>query len=70
MSTDVGSITSGVKELNELWASVFELAVAVYLLNLQIWVACFVVIIPVVIKDVKSKRFPVSTQFSLNFYYM
>lgn len=48
MSTDIDSIASGVKELHEIWASVLELCVAIYLLYLQIGPACFVVIIPAV----------------------
>lgn len=50
MSTDIDSIASGVKELHEIWASVLELGVAVYLLNLQIGAACFVVVVPAVRK--------------------
>ncbi|KAK1958778.1 ABC multidrug transporter [Colletotrichum sublineola] len=49
MSTDIDSIASGVKGLHETWASVLELGVAVYLLNLQIGAACFVVVIPAVL---------------------
>ncbi|KAF6821893.1 ABC multidrug transporter [Colletotrichum plurivorum] len=49
MSTDIDSITSGVADVHEIWASVLELGVAVYLLNLQIGVACFVVVIPAVV---------------------
>lgn len=48
MSTDIDSIASGVKDVHEIWASVLELGVAVYLLYLQIGPACFVVIIPAV----------------------
>ncbi|KAH0437695.1 ABC multidrug transporter [Colletotrichum camelliae] len=48
MSTDIDSIASGVKDLHEIWASILELGVAVYLLNLQIGAACFVVMIPAV----------------------
>lgn len=50
MSTDIDSIASGVKYLHEIWASIFELGLAVYLLNLQIGAACFVVVIPAVRK--------------------
>lgn len=48
MSTDIDSITSGVADVHEIWASVLEMGLAVYLLNLQIGAACFVVIIPAV----------------------
>lgn len=48
MSTDIDSISSGINDLHEIWASILELGVAVYLLYLEIGVACFVVAIPAV----------------------
>ncbi|KAF9882288.1 ABC multidrug transporter [Colletotrichum karsti] len=56
MSTDIDSIASGVKDLHEIWASVLELGVAVYLLNLQIDAACFVVMIPAVVLSFVMER--------------
>ncbi|KZL77916.1 ABC multidrug transporter [Colletotrichum tofieldiae] len=56
MSTDIDSITSGVKDLHEIWASILELGVAVYLLNLQIGAACFVVIIPAIVCSFITER--------------
>ncbi|KAK2021515.1 hypothetical protein LX32DRAFT_631562 [Colletotrichum zoysiae] len=56
MSTDIDSIASGVKDLHEIWASVLELGVAVYLLNLQIGAACFVVVIPAVLCTFITER--------------
>ena len=48
MSTDIDSIASGVNDLHEIWASILELGVAIYLLYLEIGAACFVVAIPAV----------------------
>lgn len=48
MSTDVDGIASGIQEMHEIWASILELAVAVYLLERQIGPACFLVVIPTV----------------------
>ncbi|EQB45813.1 ABC transporter [Colletotrichum gloeosporioides Cg-14] len=56
MSTDIDAIASGVKDLHEIWASVLELGIAVYLLNLQIGAACFVVIIPAVVCSFITER--------------
>ncbi|KAF4934491.1 ABC transporter gloK [Colletotrichum fructicola] len=56
MSTDIDAIASGVKDLHEIWASVLELGIAVYLLNLQIGAACFVVMIPAVICSFITER--------------
>ncbi|KAK7736158.1 hypothetical protein SLS53_007186 [Cytospora paraplurivora] len=56
MSTDIDSIATGVKELHEIWASVLELGVAIYLLYLQIGAACFVVIIPAVVCSFVTER--------------
>ncbi|KAK0391974.1 hypothetical protein NLU13_1472 [Sarocladium strictum] len=56
MSTYIDSIASGVKELHEIWASVLELGVAVYLLNLQIGAACFVVVVPAVLCTLITER--------------
>ncbi|KAI8198964.1 ABC transporter [Colletotrichum sp. SAR 10_65] len=56
MSTDIDAIASGVKDLHEIWASVLELGIAVYLLNLQIGAACFVVMIPAVVCSFITER--------------
>ncbi|KAK2756862.1 ABC multidrug transporter [Colletotrichum kahawae] len=56
MSTDIDSIAGGVKDLHEIWASILELGVAVYLLNLQIGAACFVVMIPAVLCSLITER--------------
>lgn len=48
MSTDIDGITSGIKDMREIWANIFELGVAVYLLQRNIGSACFVAVIPAV----------------------
>ena len=48
MSTDIDGIASGIKDLHEIWANVFELVVAVYLLQRQIGSACFLAVIPTI----------------------
>lgn len=48
MSTDVDGIATGIQEMHEIWASVVELTVAVYLLERQIGPACFLVVIPTI----------------------
>lgn len=48
MSTDVDGIATGIQLMHEIWASVVELFVAVYLLERQIGPACFLVVIPTV----------------------
>lgn len=48
MSTDVDGIATSIREMHEIWASVVELAVAVYLLERQIGPACFLVVIPTI----------------------
>lgn len=48
MSTDVDGIATGIQEMHEIWASVVELVVAVYLLERQIGPACFLVVVPAV----------------------
>lgn len=52
MSTDIDSIANGVNDLHEIWASILELGVAIYLLYLEIGAACFVVAIPAVGKTI------------------
>ncbi|OJJ73699.1 hypothetical protein ASPBRDRAFT_41400 [Aspergillus brasiliensis CBS 101740] len=42
MGTDVERIVSGSKETHELWASLLEIAIAIYLLERQVGVACLV----------------------------
>lgn len=42
MGTDVERITSGFREIHELWASLLDIGIAVYLLERQVGVACLV----------------------------
>ncbi|KAE9377881.1 putative ABC multidrug transporter [Stipitochalara longipes BDJ] len=51
MSTDIDGIANGIKDLHEIWANVFELGVAVYLLQRQIGSACFLAVIPAVVSS-------------------
>lgn len=46
MGTDVERIVSNLRNIHEIWASVLEVGVAIWLLERQIWVSC---IIPLVI---------------------
>lgn len=48
MSTDIDGIASGIKDLHEIWANIFELGVSVFLLQRQVGAACFVVVVPAV----------------------
>jgi hypothetical protein len=48
MSTDIDGIANGIKDMHEIWANVFELGVAVFLLQRQIGGACFLAVIPAV----------------------
>ncbi|KAF2995600.1 hypothetical protein E8E14_000809 [Neopestalotiopsis sp. 37M] len=54
MSTDVDGIATGIQEMHEIWASVVELAAAVYLLERQIGPACFLVVIPTIVSGVAT----------------
>lgn len=42
MGTDVERIVANLKNLHEAWASVVELGVAIWLLERQLGVACFI----------------------------
>ncbi|KAM0816280.1 putative ABC transporter FUM19 [Seiridium cardinale] len=54
MSTDVDGIATAIQQMHEIWASVVELAVAVYLLERQIGPACFLVVIPAVVSIIAT----------------
>ena len=51
MSADIERITNGWQTMNEIWANAIEIAVAIYLLERQLGVACF---IPVAVAIGKS----------------
>jgi hypothetical protein len=42
MGTDVERIASGFRLIHEMWASLIEIGVAIYLLERQVGVACIV----------------------------
>jgi len=46
MSADIEGIEPGIELIHEIWASVIELGIALYLLQMQVGAACFLVVIP------------------------
>lgn len=48
MSTDIDGIASALQKVHDIWASVIELGLAVFLLERQIGPACFLILIPAV----------------------
>ena len=54
MSADIEGIEPGIELIHEIWASVIELAIALYLLQIQVGAACFFVVIPAVGRSTKS----------------
>lgn len=46
MSADIEGIEPGIELIHEIWASVIELGIALYLLQMQVGAACFFVVIP------------------------
>lgn len=42
MGTDVERIVNSFRSLHEIWASIIEVAIAIYLLQRQIYLACLV----------------------------
>jgi ATP-binding cassette, subfamily C (CFTR/MRP), member 1 len=48
MSTDVDGIASGLQNIHDIWASVIELGLGVYLLQRQVGAACFLVLVPAI----------------------
>ncbi|KAL3428272.1 ABC multidrug transporter [Phlyctema vagabunda] len=54
MSTDVDGTATAIQQMHEIWASVVELAVAVYLLETQVGPACFLVVIPAVVSIIAT----------------
>ncbi|EED14311.1 ATP-binding cassette transporter, putative [Talaromyces stipitatus ATCC 10500] len=61
ISTDVERIVTNMRNLHELWASILEVGVAIWLLEREVWIAC---IIPLVISlGSVLAMVPVSTRF-------
>ena len=48
MSTDIDGIGYGVMRMHEIWANLLELCLAIYLLELQVGLACFLVAVPAI----------------------
>ena len=48
MSTDVDGVASGLQKIHDIWASVIELGLGVYLLQRQVGTACFLVLVPTI----------------------
>ena len=46
MSADIEGIEPGIELIHEIWANVIELGIALYLLQMQVGAACFLVVIP------------------------
>lgn len=48
MSTDIDGITAGFRMLHDIWASILELGIGIYLLYKEVGPASFLVFIPIV----------------------
>lgn len=48
MSTDVDGIASGLQKIHDMWASILELGLGIYLLQRYVGAACFLLLIPAV----------------------
>ncbi|KDN69059.1 hypothetical protein CSUB01_10053 [Colletotrichum sublineola] len=56
MSADIEGIEPGVELIHEIWASIVELGVALYLLERKVGAACFFVVMPAVIASFLTSR--------------
>ncbi|KAK1991372.1 putative multidrug resistance protein MDR [Colletotrichum falcatum] len=56
MSADIEGIEPGVELIHEIWASIVELGVAMYLLERKVGAACLFVVIPAVIASFLTSR--------------
>ncbi|KAM0815312.1 putative ABC multidrug transporter [Seiridium cardinale] len=56
MSADIEGIEPGVELIHEIWASVVELGIGLYLLQRQIGPACFFVVIPAIVASLLTSR--------------
>lgn len=63
MGTDVERIVSNLRNIHEIWASVLEVGVAIWLLEREIWISC---IIPLVISLGNSSLSQISFYQPLN----
>ncbi|KAF7617316.1 multidrug resistance-associated protein [Aspergillus flavus] len=60
MGTDVERIESSLRALHEAWASILEVAIAIWLLSRQIWIACLIPLIIAVVSVIAM--IPISTK--------
>ncbi|KAJ5957023.1 hypothetical protein N7501_011302 [Penicillium viridicatum] len=56
MSTDVDGVASGLQKIHDIWASVIELGLGVYLLQRQVGTACFLVLVPTILSSLATAR--------------
>ncbi|KAI0126126.1 putative ABC multidrug transporter [Xylariales sp. AK1849] len=56
MSTDIDGIASGLQSIHDIWASIIELGLAVYLLERQVGAACFLILVPAVLSSLAIGR--------------
>ncbi|KND86292.1 ABC transporter C family member 8 [Tolypocladium ophioglossoides CBS 100239] len=56
MSTDIDGIASGLQKIHDLWASVIELSLGMYLLQRQVGAACFLILVPAVLSSLATAR--------------
>ncbi|KAK6814078.1 hypothetical protein RU639_010488 [Aspergillus parasiticus] len=60
MGTDVERIESSLRALHEAWASILEVAIAIWLLSRQIWIACLIPLVIAVVSVIAM--IPISTK--------
>ncbi|KAK2591110.1 hypothetical protein QQS21_011198 [Conoideocrella luteorostrata] len=56
MSTDIDGVASGLQKIHDIWASLIELGLGIYLLQLQVGAACFLILIPGVLSSFATAR--------------
>ena len=57
MSSDVDAIAGSLQNIHEIWASAIELAIAIYLLERQVGVACLVTVALVIGDSIISPEY-------------
>ena len=60
MSTDIDGIASGVTKIHDIWASVIELGLGLYLLQRQVGAACVLFLVPAVCESKSLWPFPLA----------
>ncbi|KAJ6443435.1 Cyclic peptide transporter [Purpureocillium lavendulum] len=56
MSTDIDGIAAGLQKVHDIWSSVIELGLGIYLLQRQVGAACFLIVIPGVLSSFATAR--------------